>query len=515
MTEADNDLIVIEDVYVRILIRKEAKQLILEKNICPPAEFELLHELASELIIRTGIDKKYLNFAIVVCGNEIWRNVVAATPFNRRLLLLPQCLRNSNGCKGDIDSLGLICKRCGKCKISDILEKAEDMGYATLVAEGTTIAVGLVEEGAIDAVIGVSCMQVLQRSFNSVSNSALPALGLPLLKNGCEDTELDYDWVMEEINLYQENKNIEPLSVSVIKEHINSYFSDYNLNDFFEQSNETELVAKEMLTIGGQRIRPLFAVLAYRSYMINYNEDLQKQIAIIIECFHKASLIHDDIEDNDDFRYGHKTLHKTHGIPFSINVGDFLIGKGYRLLSELNVHPELLAESLKVVASSHINLTIGQGVDLNLKNRKNTLQVNELIDIYSKKTGEAMNVALLLGAIAGNADSEDIVHLKLFSESFGVAYQVRDDLNEFRCKTEKTDNFPFIIALLNEKKGYKDFSYYEMNSDDLFKIIKNEGVDILAESYIKYFTGKCYCELDQLKNLKMKLSLYGIMGKIF
>ena len=63
-------------------------------------------------------------------------------------------------------------------------------------------------------------------------------------------------------------------------------------------------------------------------------EDLRK-VAVAVECFHKASLIHDDIEDNDALRYGEKTLHEEHGVAVALNVGDLLIGEGYRLLAEM------------------------------------------------------------------------------------------------------------------------------------------------------------------------------------
>ena len=56
-----------------------------------------------------------------------------------------------------------------------------------------------------------------------------------------------------------------------------------------------------------------------------------------VECFHKASLIHDDIEDGDDRRYGQPALHTEHGVPVALNVGDFLLGEGYRLIGEIEV----------------------------------------------------------------------------------------------------------------------------------------------------------------------------------
>ena len=46
-----------------------------------------------------------------------------------------------------------------------------------------------------------------------------------------------------------------------------------------------------------------------------------KKLAIAVECFHKASFVHDDIEDADDLRYGERTLHAEHGIPVALNVG--------------------------------------------------------------------------------------------------------------------------------------------------------------------------------------------------
>ena len=61
-------------------------------------------------------------------------------------------------------------------------------------------------------------------------------------------------------------------------------------------------------------------------------DDLRK-VAVAVECFHKASLIHDDIEDNDAQRYGETTLHEEHGVAVALNVGDLLIGEGYRLLA--------------------------------------------------------------------------------------------------------------------------------------------------------------------------------------
>ena len=60
------------------------------------------------------------------------------------------------------------------------------------------------------------------------------------------------------------------------------------------------------------------------------------RVAMAIEAFHKASLVHDDIQDDDLFRYGRETLHRSEGLGPAINIGDYLIGLGYRLVERIN-----------------------------------------------------------------------------------------------------------------------------------------------------------------------------------
>src|SRR5260370_17186503 len=60
--------------------------------------------------------------------------------------------------------------------------------------------------------------------------------------------------------------------------------------------------------------------------------DSVRRVALAIEAFHKASLVHDDIEDDDTFRYGQETLHRRYGVGTAINVRDYLLRLGYRLV---------------------------------------------------------------------------------------------------------------------------------------------------------------------------------------
>ena len=93
---------------------------------------------------------------MVLLNNEIWRQPVAGIPYNKRLLLLPKCLRDQDNCPADFDEIGLICRHCGRCILSELQTQAEQLGYAVLIAEGSPVVMSLIETGKIEAVIGVS-----------------------------------------------------------------------------------------------------------------------------------------------------------------------------------------------------------------------------------------------------------------------------------------------------------------------------------------------------------------------
>lgn len=513
MNKSKRILKVPKESFLRNKLRKETRLWVEEVNLLPPASFAVMEQHAIDLLKKLNISEEFIDFTIVLLGNESWRKTVEATPFNRRLLLLPQCLKDNASCKGKFDELGLNCAGCKACPIDNILLKAEELGYATLVAEGTTVAIGLVEEGSIDAVIGVSCMPVLQRSFEPVSNAAVPVIGLPLMYDGCENTKIDTKWLLDEITRFEENTNYQPISISALRNEIQDFFENGKLDTRFSGSDQTELWAKEYLQIGGQRIRPLIASLAYQAYSEVSEEEIRYSLSLIIECFHKASLIHDDIEDDADYRYKEETAHKKYGIAQAINLGDYLIGKGYQILAELPVEPKLIAKGLQRVSESHIKLTLGQGADILFNSGKSTSNLDDILWIFKNKTGEAIKVALLLGAMFGGADDFELQTLNDFSDLFGISYQIRDDINEFNEQNtdEKTADFPFLKALLNGQA-----STIEIADVAKFRAqVISQGLDKKAADMLDEFVHKCYKELDKLQNSKLRLSLYGVLGKIF
>jgi geranylgeranyl pyrophosphate synthase len=162
--------------------------------------------------------------------------------------------------------------------------------------------------------------------------------------------------------------------------------------------------------------------------------DAVKKTALSIETFHKASLVHDDIEDNDLFRYGEETLHRKYGTATAINTGDFMIGMGYRLVSRetKSLGPDVVADILDSLAEAHTRLSEGQGAELVWRDSRNKrLTPLDALKIYALKTAPAFEAALFSGIrLAGSAE-QYVGPIRQFARHIGVAFQILNDLNDW------------------------------------------------------------------------------------
>jgi geranylgeranyl pyrophosphate synthase len=155
-----------------------------------------------------------------------------------------------------------------------------------------------------------------------------------------------------------------------------------------------------------------------------------------MEAFHKASLVHDDIEDNDEYRYGHLTLHRKHGVSTAINVGDYLLGLGYRMIAnEGGALPyEAVTTILKRLSEAHVKLSEGQGAELLWRDeakKEIELRPIDALKIYALKTAPAFEAALYAGVrLAGPADKYEEM-IATFSRHLGVAFQIVNDLKDW------------------------------------------------------------------------------------
>jgi geranylgeranyl diphosphate synthase, type II len=447
-----------------------------EHRLVPPLSMEELRDHAGKIYPDQGA----IDYVMVLLNNEVWRDTVASVPYERRLLLLPQCLRSPQDCPAKMDEFGLLCEACGRCNIGELQSRAEDLGYVVLVAEGSTVVSKLLEGGKVDAVVGVSCLNALEKSFPQMADDAIPGLAIPLTVDGCVGTKVDLDHVREAIQLKSSTPWKNTLDTERLHQVVDGWFAD---SGAWKTETRTAQIAYDWLRKDGKRWRPYLLACTYSALNDGTTDlpDEVRRLAIAVECFHKASLIHDDIEDNDDLRYGRPTFHRQYGVPVAINAGDLLVGEGYRWITTVETRT---AELLRIAAENHRTLCLGQGEELYGLAHGNPFAAKEIIEIFRRKTAPAFSVSLLLGAVAAGVDRELIETLQSFSESLGIAYQIHDDLEEYKSGEAVDLRASILLALANEAHpGSGTLPFEELmvveKAGQLLEHYKNEAVRAL------------------------------------
>jgi geranylgeranyl diphosphate synthase, type II len=414
-------------------LKAEARAYVAAERPVPPMPADDLRVHADRMMAAAGIPEIYREYAAVLISNEMWRDAVAGIPYERRLLLMPKCLRVESKCPAPFDEFGLLCKKCGLCTIQDLQEEAERLGYAVLVAEGSAIVMSIIETGKIEAIVGVSCLSVLERAFPYMEAAAIPGVAIPLLQDDCIDTSVDIDWVWDVIHLTSNDRTYR-MDLEAIRQEVDGWFLPAELEAFLGPArSDTERLAREWLARAGKRWRPFLTVCAWRALAADADAPIPeglRRAAIGVECFHKASLVHDDIEDDDATRYEMDALHAAHGVPVALNVGDLLIGEGYRLLAECGAPAEITVAMLRAAAEGHRTLALGQGAELWWTRNPKPMTSLQVLDIFRQKTAPAFEVALAVGTLYAGAGDEIAPALAKYSEALGIAYQIRDDIQD-------------------------------------------------------------------------------------
>jgi hypothetical protein len=141
----------------------------------------------------TQVDELYVHLK-----NDTNAEAFSRTPFNARIIFLPQCLRNAEKCKAPLKQEGFECQRCGACIIPKVIDAAQKLGYAgVFVAPGGSMVHKIIRHRRPRAVLGVACMFELAEGAEKISLLGLPQQGIPLLKDGCRDTLVDIDVITE------------------------------------------------------------------------------------------------------------------------------------------------------------------------------------------------------------------------------------------------------------------------------------------------------------------------------
>ncbi len=416
----------------RTEIRAATRAWVQAKNLAAPQTLESLRTHASNCRQAAGYPQEWEKYTMIMLSNALWEPFIRHIRKSARLLLLPFCLRDQEHCQATFDELGLLCAQCGHCQIDEFSTLAEQAGINVLVAESSSSVAQWIENNEIQAVIGVSCLTSLEKAFPSMNSNAVPGLAIPLLADGCRDTKFDLNFLLEALAL-EEDEPLYSVSSAAIFKNIADLFTAARVRKYLQATSDYlrsfPFEVEQALCGHGKHYRPFitggsYCALTNSSYLPEFLEP----IILAVECFHKASLIHDDIEDNDDTRYGEAALHRRLGIPVALNLGDFLIGEGYRLLSHNSIPIAIRTELVAQAAQAHCELSLGQAQEFEA--RQQNISLEQCLESYRLKTAPAFRVAFYLGAIAAGKFEPYRQRFQVYADTLGIAYQLYDDLED-------------------------------------------------------------------------------------
>lgn len=177
-------------------------------------------------------------------------------------------------------------------------------------------------------------------------------------------------------------------------------------------------------TAPGKALRPALALLACQAVGGRAAQALPAAVAA--ELVHNASLLHDDVIDNDPLRRHRPTVHALFGTPAAILAGDALFFLATQTLAQAPA--PLSGTGLLWLTAAVQELIDGEYADTTLEQRPDPVSTNEAAAMAVAKTGSLIAVSCALGALAGGADAQRTAHLREFGTHLGQSFQLADDI---------------------------------------------------------------------------------------
>ena len=202
-----------------------------------------------------------------------------------------------------------------------------------------------------------------------------------------------------------------------------------------EMRSEVESVeacCRQTLQGGGKRLRPALAVMAATATGGEHDGDAMIRVAAALEMIHMATLVHDDVIDGSDTRRGLPTASAIYGNTAAILSGDVLLSKAMRLLAQNST-----LEIIQMVSQAVVEMAEGEVKELELRGDFD-LDEAEHFKVLEMKTASFIEVCCRVGARMSGASEEAEEAIGLFGQRVGMAFQIADDLLDYRGDESKT-----------------------------------------------------------------------------
>lgn len=249
----------------------------------------------------------------------------------------------------------------------------------------------------------------------------------------------------------------------------------------------------------GKQLRPMFVFLM--AGVCGSITESTYRGAALIELLHTATLVHDDVVDDSNYRRGFFSINALWKNKVAVLVGDYLLSRGL-LLSIDNGDFELL----QLVSRAVRELSEGELLQIE-KARRLDITEDVYYEIIRQKTASLIAACCAVGARSSGVEPAIVEQARIFGERVGVAFQIKDDLFDYGTAEvgkplgidikEKKMTLPLIYALSKadfwEKRRIinlvKNESENPKKVDEVIAFVKNSGgIAYATEAMNRYVT---------------------------
>ena len=252
-------------------------------------------------------------------------------------------------------------------------------------------------------------------------------------------------------------------------------------------------IIKYVLKRKGKEIRPIIVFLT--AGLCGEINKSTYRAAVLIEILHTATLIHDDVVDESNYRRGYFSVNAIWKNKYSVLVGDYLLSKGLNFSLSNNDF-----NFLKVLSTAVKQMS--EGEILQMKKTK-SLDINEktYFKIIEKKTASLFMSCCEIGALSFSQNEKNIDLMKNFGLNLGLAFQIKDDLfgymnsnsgkPSFNDILQKKITLPLIFALENanrfEKNKILSSIKNKTNLSSVLNFVKEKGGIDYSENKMNFY----------------------------
>jgi octaprenyl-diphosphate synthase len=259
----------------------------------------------------------------------------------------------------------------------------------------------------------------------------------------------------------------------------------------------------------GKRLRPILVILSAQS--VGGNPEKVMRLALAFELLHTATLVHDDIIDQDITRRGIKTLYSQWSTNGAILTGDALIALAINLAADYG--PQIM----KILSNVGLELCEGEYVDATLSLTRATEQ--EYFTKIEKKSASLFRGAACCGALAVEGNLSEIEALAKFGEYFGMAYQVNDDLEDLLNRNQisqdlKNGNVTLPLLFLYQHgdktsrklliENFGNRSITRVTTEKLRAELDKFGAFSYCRSKVAEYSKQAHSSLEEVRNSVFK-----------